>query len=85
MIPFEGFGVDPDASRSAALTVLARYQTGDSPVKSNEPKIKENNPSDQNGKNMPKPEKSRPSSLEKTEISESPKMPIIVSPGNPKF
>jgi len=82
----KGFGVDPDASRSAALTVLARYSTGSLPKK----EITNGNSTPTNGQALPQPnvraEKSRPTSLNNTSnnllnSSISPKTPIMVSPG----
>lgn len=85
----KGFGVDPDASRSAALTVLARYSTGASlPEKGNT--NGDNISAPNNGDVLPQPkvksEKPRPASLNNagnTQLNSSlsPKSPIMVSPG----
>ena len=71
--------MDPDASRSAALTVLARYKTGEIDA----PKAEKSN-----GESKPKKaEKPRPTSLAKPKVNEEAdnapanKLPIIVSPG----
>jgi len=75
----KGFGVDPDTSRSAALTVLARYKTGEIEA----PKAEKSN-----GESKPKKaEKPRPTSLAKPKVTNDEqnaptnKLPIIVSPG----
>lgn len=81
----KGFGVDPDASRSAALAVLARYsKSPKSPTPA--PEEAKKNSVERSNTSIPKPKlkippKEKASNSE--ESSNKPKSPIIVSPGPP--